>query len=104
MPRDAFGKNKKYGHHKNRHITDLNEEKLMTALSQADKNSQKSLLFKRNSIDNNNQLKLDQEPRDLDEDEEEKNHQDLIPINKLNSKMIVILIQMKKYRKLKLKD
>ena len=54
MPRDAFGKNKKYGHHKNRHITDLNEEKLMTALSQADKNSQKSLLFKRNNIDNYN--------------------------------------------------
>ena len=43
MPRDAFGKNKKYGHHKNREISDLNEEKLMGALNLADKKVQKSI-------------------------------------------------------------
>ena len=42
MPRDAFGKNKKYGQHKNRQIADLSEEKLISALSLADKDIQKS--------------------------------------------------------------
>ena len=46
MPRDAFGKNKKYGHHKNREISDLNEEKLMGALNLADKTVQKSISLK----------------------------------------------------------
>jgi len=35
MPRDATGKNRKFGQHKERNVEELTEESLMAALSKA---------------------------------------------------------------------
>jgi len=35
MPRDATGKNRKFGQHKDRNVEELTEESLMAALSKA---------------------------------------------------------------------